>query len=365
MGRVRDFLRKETEDWFFGPVSVDGPGRGYSAEAAIAGPRMTVPPVGRAPVRLAVIQPDSAYLSVHLEAMRIRDVRVGAQTFYGSVTSVCTVQTRSGQPAELIAVTTPRALRAADPKHLDRVITGTVRLMDAVPYRGGGLDIEIGLFSVPGGYLVGPYLDFLGEVATAVGTAYLPAAAALTAPLRKGLDLLFGAAADARLEIGLAHTWTEPVPGYYAAVRAPAPRGGFTLGPDTRLHNPDGTAVTEPYLVLRLVSGQQRHNWAAIPDIQAAYQALSDMVRRSDLVGARDALAAFRRAAVFSPDLLAADAARLHDLVRNQVTLALPAVGTAGRVTRGLLGPGHDDTAYGDAGHDDLGLPGLADLPLY
>jgi hypothetical protein len=234
--------------------------------------------------------------------------------------------------------------------------------MDAVPYRGGGLDIEIGLFSLPGGYLVGPYLDFLGEVATAVGTAYLPPAAALAAPLRQGLDLLFGAAADARLEIGLAHTWAEPTPGYYAAVRAPAPPGGFTLGPDTRLHNPDGTAVTEPYLVLRLVSGQQRHNWAAIPDIQAAYQALSDMVRRSDLVGAREALAAFRRAAVFSPDLLATDGARLHDLVRDQVTLALPAVGTVGGEHDDA---GHDNAGHSDDGYGDLGLPGLADLPLY
>lgn len=266
------------------------------------------------------------------------------------MTSTCGVQSRSGQRAELFAVSTPSALHGVDPDHLDRVVTGTVPLVDSVPYRGGGLDAEIGLFAFPGGYLLGPYLDLLGDVA-AVASAFLPpvgalASAALASPVRKGLDLLFGAATGARLEVGLAHTWEPPVTGYHAVVRAPEPPGGFRVSAGGRLLNPDGTEVSAAYLVLRLDAQQQRHNWDKIPDVLAAYHVIADAARRGDLVAAREALAAFRRIAVFSPDLLAADGERLHDLVESEAKRAFPGVATGG------------PTPW-------IGFPDLADIPLY
>ena len=332
MGKIRDLLHKQAEDWYFGPVRVNGHESGTPAP----GPAHDGP---------ETVDPETAYLALYLEAIHIRDARVGTQTFYGSVTSTCTLETRTGQRAELVTVTTPEALRGADPRHLDRVITSTTRLLDAVPYRGGGLDIEIGLFSLPANNLLGPYLEFLSDVATAATIAYLPPAAGLIVPLRKGIDGLFGTA-EARLEIGLAHTWPEPVTGYYAAVRAPAPTGGFSLGTGARLQNPDGSHVSDPYLILQLSAEPYRHNWAAIPDIQAAYQTVKDAVLRSDLTGAQEAMATFRRIAMFSPDLLPDDATRLHDLIQKQVAQAFPATGTAGLRTPPTF-------------------PDLADIPLY
>ena len=161
MGILTDLLRRQAKDWYFGPVRAAG------HESGTSGP-------GPASDRPEPVDPETAYLSVYLEAIHIRNVRVGTQTFYGSVTSTCTVQTRTGQAAELVTVTTPETLRGADPKHLDRVVTSTVRLVDAVPYRGDGLDIEIGLFSLPASNLLGPYLEFLSDVATAATVAYLP-----------------------------------------------------------------------------------------------------------------------------------------------------------------------------------------------
>lgn len=205
MGRVGNFLRQEPGDWFFGRVR--------PADRTATTPQGTL------------VEAESAYISLYCEAMRVSAVRVRGQSFYRAVTSTCGMQSRSGQRAELLAVSTPSALRGVDPAHLDRVITGTFPLVDSVPYRGGGLDAEIGLFAFPGGYLLEPYLDFLSEVAAAA-SAFLPpvgalASMALTTPARKGLDLLFGAATGARLEVGLAHTWDPPVTGYYAVVRAP------------------------------------------------------------------------------------------------------------------------------------------------
>jgi hypothetical protein len=330
MGRIKDLLRKEPRDWFFGPVE--------SANTSLSAAQRTV------------VGPESAYVSLHLESMRVSAGRVRAQTFYGAVTSAVGIASRSGQRAELLAVATPSALRGVDPRDLDRVVIGTIPLATSAPYRGGGLDIEIGLFAFPASYLLGPYLDLLGEIA-AVASAFLPPAGALAStalipPARKGLDLLFGAATDARLEIGLAHTWNQPQTGYYAAVSAPEPAGGFRINAQSHLLNPDGSEIQTAYFVLRLDAHQERRNWEKIPDVFAAYQVIEDAARRGDLVAARDALAAFRRTAVFSPDLLAADGQRLFDLVEGMVKQAFPGTGTSGG-------------AYAD------GLPPLADVPLF
>ena len=284
MGWVREFLRKEPGGTFFGPVRTVGGGQ---------------QPTG------VVVEPESAYLSLYLESMRVSAVRVRAQTFHGSVTSTCTLQSRSGQRAELFAVSTPNSLREADPRHLDHVVTGTIPVVVGVPYRGGGLDAEIGLFAFPSGNLMGPYLDLLSDVA-AVASAFLPTAgalagAALIPPVHKGLDLLFGAATGARLEVGLDHTWPVPVTGCYAVVRAPEPPGGFCVGPGGRLVDQDGAEVRVPHLVLRLDAQRERHNWAEIPEIRAAYETIAEASRRGDLIAAREALASFRRVAVFSP----------------------------------------------------------------
>ena len=311
VNRVSDFLNRGPRDAFFGPVRSD--------DGTVPGPPA---------------EPESAYLSLYLESMRVSAARRRAQTFYGAVTSTCTVVSRRGGKAELVTVSTPESLRGADAAHLDRVITGTIPLAGPVPYRGGGLATEIGLFAVPAAYLTGPYLDLLGNIATVASAFLTPAAglasAALMAPVRQGLDLLLGAAGEAALEIGVAHTWPAPAAGHYAVVRAAAPEGGYRVGPQNGLVNPDGSEVGAPYLLLRLEAKRERHNWAEIPDIRAAYQVIAEAARNGDLPGAREALAAFRRAAVFSPDLLAADGSRLYDKVAAQVRLAFPETGTSG-----------------------------------
>lgn len=328
MGWVHEFLRKEPGESFFGPVQ--------SAD-------------GIQPEDGTIVEPESAYLGLYLESMRMSALRIRAQTFYGSVTSTCTVQSRSGKRAELYTVSTPTSLRGVDPKHLNRVVVGTIPLVVGVPYRGGGLDVEIGLFAFPGDYLVGPYLDLLSDVA-ATASAFLPPAGALTStalipPVRKGLDLLFGAAAEARLEVGLEHTWQTPTACYYAVAQAPEPPGGFRVNAGRQLVGADGIEVHAPYLVLRLDAQRERHNWAEIPDLHAAYEAVADASRRGELVSAREALASFRRVAVFCPDLLAADGERLHEKVAAEVRLAFPSTGTSGVPRRRF--------------------PELAEIPLY
>ena len=255
---IRNFLKMEDGAKFFGPVRHE-----LALTSTMPQPdHVVLPDEPHVPPGTRV-EPESGYLSLYLEAMRVSAVRDRGQTFYGSVASVCGIESEFGR-AELLAVTSPAALRGVDPRHLDRVVTATVPLIDAVPYRGGALDLQMGLFAVPESFLVGPYLDFLGDVA-AVASAFLPpvgalASAALLPSLRKGLDHLLGAATGAKLEVGLMHAWDPPVTGYYAVVRALGPPEGMIVSAGGRFQ-PGPQEVRVPYLVLRLDSRRQRHDW--------------------------------------------------------------------------------------------------------
>jgi hypothetical protein len=346
VGWLRNLVHREPDDTFFGPVGL--------ADGVVAVTTESSLPPG------TPVQAESAYVSLYLETMRLSVVRDRGQKYYGSVSSTCGVLGDSGR-TELVAVAAPSALRAVDPWHLDRVITATVPLISAIPYRGGGLDLEIGLFALPGQYLLGPYLDFLTDVA-GVASAFLPltgalAAAALLPSVHKALDHVFGAAAGATLDVGLLRTWEPPVTGYYAAVRGTTgPPGGFRVGPSGKLLGPDGTEVRDPHLVLRLEARSRRDNWREIPEVSAAHQTLKTAVDSGDLPAANWALERFRRIAKASPGLLPGDAERLYQQMRKLATDYLPATATGALVP--ATGAGARDVAR-------LTFPDLADINIY
>jgi len=318
MGWLHNLLRKEPEDTFFGPIAADG---------------NPAPPPSRSSLPLGTtVDPESAYLHLSLGAMRLSATRRRSQTYYGSVISSCGILGDSGW-TELAAVAAPNALRGVDPKHLDRVITATTSLISAVPYRGGGLDLEIGLFALPEEYLLGPYLDFLSDVA-GIASGFLPlagamAAAALLPAVHKGLDQLFGASTRAILDVGLLRKWEPPITGHYAVVRGVLePTGGFRVSTAGRLLLPDGTEVQAPYLVLRLDARTERETWREIPEVSLAHQRLKAAVRSGDVQAAKWAVGEFRRIADDSPGLLSEDAQRLSGLMDKYATDRLDATGT-------------------------------------
>ncbi|MGW3346307.1 hypothetical protein ACWDA3_23605 [Nonomuraea rubra] len=274
------------------------------------------------------IEPESVYVSVHLRAMHIANVRVGLQKFYGSVISSCTLPSRGGVMADFMVVTTPEKLRDVDAENLDRVISGTVTLLSEVPYRGGGLGLQIGLFSTPETDLLAPFLDTLQALASTVGVGFIATATEWAGPLRKGLDLLMGAANGPQLEIGLQHTFDKPATGIYFVTRT-TETGTYDVGKDYRLLL-DGQEVRDPYLIFEVTVSPRRDSWAMIPEIQRAYQ---DVIAATlmNVDATKAAMAMFRRAAVLSPDLLAEDGVRLHTRIHREVSLAMPATGTGGR----------------------------------
>ena len=131
MGWWRHVVEERTRDWTFSPVGAPG----------------------------AAVDAESAYLNVFLDSMRVVHIRKGLQRFYGTVSSYCALPHRSNGTAEFFVVNTPTHLKDASPSELARVLNLKTRLLGPVPYRGGDLQLQVGLFSIGAGDLSGPYLE--------------------------------------------------------------------------------------------------------------------------------------------------------------------------------------------------------------
>lgn len=277
------------------------------------------------------IPPDTAYLTLTLRSLRIVDVRKGLKRFFGTVHSWSSLAHLSGR-AQFQVVTTPAELKDADAAHLDRVISMDRPLLGPVPYRGGGLELEVGLFSVVSGDLVGPFLDVLESMSKAAGVTFVAAAGPFIEPLTQAISVLTGTSRDSLLEIGLAKQW-EPTTGYYAIVRAPRGRirtEDVSVAADQRLVDARGDAIQDyPYVVFSIEASRERPNWFEIPELKSAYDDLNREVRRAKVRDAEEAFAVFRRAALTSPDLLIDDARKMTDKVNSHIKEVLNGIQTA------------------------------------
>jgi hypothetical protein len=96
----------------------------------------------------APVEPETSYLSVFLRTAYVVDVRRGLRRFHGAVNSSITLPARSGGDAQFIATLAPTSLQDVAPGSADRFIQVNRRLAGPVPYVGGDVEAEVGLFSV-------------------------------------------------------------------------------------------------------------------------------------------------------------------------------------------------------------------------
>jgi hypothetical protein len=262
---------------------------------------------------------DDQYVNVFLQSLHIPYVRKGLNRFFGTVHSYTAIPHRGTGKAEFSQVTTPSTLQNADPKHVEKVILMQQRLLGPIPYRGGDLEVEVGLFSIKAAEMIAPFLNVLEDLSRAAGVSYINVAVPFLAPIMKGVHALTGG--DAVLEIGLARLFTMPVAGFFAVIGAPKgevdPKS-FTLDEsDYRLKGPGSDQY--PYLVLEITGTRDRKDWFRIPDLQASYKQLQQDVREGNLDAIHESLVIFRRVVLTSDDLLARDSSQIADRVTTEV----------------------------------------------
>jgi hypothetical protein len=304
MGFWSDKFITRSEDWVFAPLTADQ--------------------VPDEPKTNDTVSNNEAYLSITLRSMRIVNVRQLTKKFYGLVHSFITLNHLSGADATFQTVTTPSELRKIDPKRLDRIVAANIPLLQYVPYRGGKVGLELGLFSVEEADLAGPFIDLLQTMASQAGVSVVSAALPFALPLKKGIDAILGSTDGTILETGVTTSFDPPKTGWWVVMRAP--KGEINVNDlivtpsDFRLLNYQTKQPIKnyPYIVLSITQSTERPDWFKVPDINKPYQELRAAVRKGDYNAAKELISTFRRAALTSDDLITKDSARIATLVKEE-----------------------------------------------
>lgn len=200
MSWFEDVFKQGTQDWVFSRLGADQ--------------------VQQAPIPVEGVAANDSYVSVRLRSLRLVNVRHLTRMFYPVAHSFTSLLHRGKGEAEFQVVTTPTKLTAIDPSRLDRVIQANIPLLGPVPYRGGGLGLELGLFSVEEADLAKPFLAMLEGLSAAAGVSVVSTAMQFVTPLKQGIEAITGTAGGAILEIGVSTRLDPLTTGYYIVMRA-------------------------------------------------------------------------------------------------------------------------------------------------
>ncbi|HSA55022.1 MAG TPA: hypothetical protein VLE53_04925 [Gemmatimonadaceae bacterium] len=338
MGWMQKIFKTRAENWILHKLA----------------PAQIKSPLSGAPQAL---EPDRHYLIVRLLSMRVVNVRAGIRRFHAAVHSYARLPHPDGSgAAEFNTLVAPKQLQDVDAERIDRVVQVNQTLFGPVPFRGGPLELEVGLFSIKSGDLTAPYLSLLESLSKTAGVSFVTQALPFAEPLKAGIDLLTGSTDDSILEIGFAAEQWEPTTGVWVSMRATTPPivlSELTVaGDDFRLYHRGEEIRDKPYMLIEVAGDTRRPAFFEIPDLRQTHAALRAAIRQGKVEAVHDALAVFRRTAYTSGDLLFDDAKNLVARTTAEVDEMLSAPASV----RGFRGDGADN---------GLDLTPLELIPLY
>jgi hypothetical protein len=194
------------------------------------------------------------------------------------------------------------------------VITVSKQMMGAVPWRGGLLGLEIGLFSVRTGNLLTPILEYVTKVSSAAGASFVGAVKPFLPLITEGMDLIAGQREDTALEVALDTDIALQGGGVQAIIAAPKSSidlAKVSLDAHDRKLLLDGKPLDRGYCVFSIRPTLQKSDYGEIPELKEKYAAFQAAIKANKMKDAQDALTAFRLATIASSDLITSDALKL------------------------------------------------------
>jgi hypothetical protein len=299
---------------------------------------MFVRDIDAAPAGAAAFEADKCYVELYVNSLRLRNVRKFATKFDGVVYTFVTLPFQASSNVKIPAISKPENLAQLDPGGISKVIAVNKQMMGSVPWRGGTLLLELGLFSVRGGNLLTPVLDFVTEVSNAAGISFVGKIAPFAPLITKGMNIIAGQSKDVALEVGLDTAFEFAAPGTHAIIAAPKDgqidRTKLKLDPTDGKLLYDGQPLKAAYCVFSLKRKDIKADYGEIPELKEKFAALRTAIQSEKQDDTAEALSALRVAALTSPDLIRDDAKRLVELAKQMVEDVFP----GGAVSRDATG---------------------------
>jgi hypothetical protein len=289
----------------------------------------------------APIEPDKCYIEIFVESLRVKRARRFATLFHGLVYSFVRLSREGVEDAELASASKPSKLAALDQSAVDRVITVSHRVVGAVPWRGGTLGLEVGLFSVKRGNLLSDVLDYVTRVSEVGGIGFVGQVKPFLPLITRGMDLIARQVEDVVIEVALdtdVQLDKSRLCAIVAIPKASLDATRISLDPVDRKLLFNGEPLQEAYCVFSIRRTNRKADFGSIPEIKAAWEALRSATRANDKAEAEAALSAFRRNAIICADLISGDAKRLIRKAEERFQDAFP----KGPVRAGREGAGFD-----------------------
>lgn len=274
------------------------------------------------------VEPGAGYLSILLRSAQLTHARRGLDRFHAVVHSVVTLPSDLG-PAQFSTVVAPPEIGPRNAGRTDRYLQSDHRLLGPVPYIGGALEIQVGLFAVPSSELAQPYISLLHKLGEQAGLPFVSAAQPFVEPLVQGINLLAGGGRGSVLEIGLDLTQSPARQSRVVVLRTPqqeAVQQGVALGADgVSLVDGSGRMLQDQSaLILEVLVQDRRPDWPSIPELASAFERVRQdyrLARRADL---DRSLEDFRRIAMTCVDLLPRDRRAAVSRVQREISESGP-----------------------------------------
>jgi hypothetical protein len=284
-----------------------------------------------------VFEPDGCYVELYVEALRLARARRFASTFHGVVYSFVSLSREGDASAQFAAVSKPEKLATLDEHAIDRVITVSKQMLAPTPWRGGNLDLQLGLFAVKASNLLTPVLDYVTRVSTTAGISFAGAVKPFLPLITEGMDLITNQSRDTVIEVGVDTSLTLTKPGVFAVIAArkgSIDETNLSVDLDGRLLLGD-IPLDRAYCVFSIRRTDRKPDYGEIPELRVNFAKLLSAIRSNRRKDADEALSAFRLAAIASSDLISSDARTLIEKATRKVKDAFPGGGVAARSDSG------------------------------
>ncbi len=249
------------------------------------------------------------YVEIRLRSMRIPFKRIGTKKYYGAVHSFISLSSVSDiGKASFNVITTPTSLQKVDPKNVSNVIQEDIPLLGPVPYQGGDIEVEAGVFSILENDLITPFLKVAEDISKTASIDVVSQAIPFVQPLQNAIYSLVGASDSNKLEIGLKMSLKRE--GYLVVVGdgRTGDLSTLKLHKDGRLYTGTEEIAKCPYMVLTIKALKNRRTITTIPDLLKATNNLLAALRTWKEETILEFYNAFEKVAFSSPDLLPDDA---------------------------------------------------------